>query len=135
MRFFVFWMWGYQDPYVQYPIKIHSKHAHDVLECGNLGFWSTIHYVTLSYFYYLFLFPFHVSILTYTYTEFAAAWILALTDEIPKKRCTIFPFHPWDHKENRREGVVLWVPQSIKELLMVAMEHLRISNGSCILTE
>lgn len=55
--------------------------------------------------------------------------------EIPKKRCTIFPFHPWDDKEDRREGVVLWVPQSIDELIKVAMKHLKISNGSCILSQ
>ncbi|XP_061352740.1 potassium channel SKOR-like isoform X2 [Gastrolobium bilobum] len=56
-------------------------------------------------------------------------------EEIPKKRCTVFPFHPLDHKEDRREGVVLWVPQSIEELVKVAMKHLEISNASCILSE
>lgn len=61
--------------------------------------------------------------------------MLPSTDEIPRKRCTVFPFHPWGQKEDRREGVVLWVPQSIEELVKVAMKHLGISNSSYILSE
>lgn len=67
--------------------------------------------------------------------ETQAALTLPSTVEIPKKRCTIFPFHPRDGKEDRREGVVLWVPQSIEELIKVSMEHLKISNDSSILSE
>nr|ALX27201.1 outward rectifying K+ channel [Ammopiptanthus mongolicus] len=67
--------------------------------------------------------------------ETQAALTPPSTVEIPKKRCTVFPFHPWDDKEDRREGVVLWVPQSIEELIKVAVKHLKISNGSCILSE
>ncbi|KAK7320201.1 hypothetical protein RJT34_04937 [Clitoria ternatea] len=61
--------------------------------------------------------------------------MLPSRDGIPKKRCTVFPFHPWDQKADRREGVVLWVPQSIEELIKDAKKHLEISNGSCILSE
>ncbi|KAL1365986.1 hypothetical protein HN51_013909 [Arachis hypogaea] len=63
--------------------------------------------------------------------------ILPSRNEIPKKRCIVFPFHPWeyDHKERRTDGVVLWVPESIDELIITAMKHLNISNGNCILTE
>ncbi|KAK7358107.1 hypothetical protein VNO77_00028 [Canavalia gladiata] len=61
---------------------------------------------------------------------------LPSTYEIPKKRCIVFPFHPWwDHRENRKEGVVLWVPQSIEELITEATKHLEISNNSYILSE
>ncbi|KAG5041834.1 hypothetical protein AAZX31_05G232600 [Glycine max] len=58
------------------------------------------------------------------------------TDEIPKKRCIVFPFHPWDdQKADRKEGVVLTVPQSIEELIKEATKHLEIPNASCILSE
>ncbi|KAG6619781.1 hypothetical protein I3842_Q081600 [Carya illinoinensis] len=43
-------------------------------------------------------------------------------DELRQKKCTVFPFHPWDPKEERREGVVLWVPQSIQDLIKAARE-------------
>lgn len=57
------------------------------------------------------------------------------TDEIPRKKCTVFPFHPWHPKPDRREGIVLWVPKSIEELVQLAMKHLNSSSGSCILSE
>jgi hypothetical protein len=49
-------------------------------------------------------------------------------------KCTVFPFHPWDPKEKRREGVVLWVPQTIEELVKAAMEQLK-SSGGYLLSE
>ncbi|KAJ7975285.1 putative Potassium channel SKOR [Quillaja saponaria] len=55
--------------------------------------------------------------------------------EIQKKKCTIFPFHPSDHNCGKREGVVVWVPQSIEELIKLAMKHLKSSSASCILSE
>ncbi|OVA13884.1 Cyclic nucleotide-binding domain [Macleaya cordata] len=51
------------------------------------------------------------------------------------RKCTVFPFHPWDPKEKRREGVVLWVPPSMEELIKKASEQLHFSKGSCILSE
>jgi hypothetical protein len=51
-----------------------------------------------------------------------------------RMKCTVFPFHPWDPKEKRREGVVLWVPQTIEELVKAAMEHLK-SSGGYLLSE
>ncbi|KAF5445562.1 hypothetical protein F2P56_034608 [Juglans regia] len=59
----------------------------------------------------------------------------ASRDELRQKKCTVFPFHPWDPKEERREGVVLWVPQSIHDLIKAARELLKCSSGSCILSE
>ncbi|XVF50410.1 hypothetical protein PTKIN_Ptkin04bG0097600 [Pterospermum kingtungense] len=59
--------------------------------------------------------------------------------EMWKKKCTVFPFHPWhwqNEKEERREGVVLWVPQSMEELIKAATEHLECGHTvSCILSE
>lgn len=49
-------------------------------------------------------------------------------------KCTVFPFHPWDPKEKRKEGVVLWVPQTIEELVKAAMEQLK-SSGGYLLSE
>jgi len=51
-----------------------------------------------------------------------------------RMKCTVFPFHPWDPKEKRKEGVVLWVPQTIEELVKAAMEQLK-SSGGYLLSE
>lgn len=50
-------------------------------------------------------------------------------------KCTIFPFHPWDTKEHREPGVVLWVGRTVEELITVASEKLNIADGSCILSQ
>ncbi|KAK8615441.1 hypothetical protein V6N13_017030 [Hibiscus sabdariffa] len=56
--------------------------------------------------------------------------------EMWKKKCTVFPFHPWHEKEERRRGVVLWVPQSMNELIKEAKEQLECGDGyCCILSE
>nr|GMC62447.1 potassium channel SKOR-like [Ipomoea batatas] len=54
-----------------------------------------------------------------------------------RRKCTIFPFHPWEPKDKdaRKHGVVLWVPQSIKELVEIASRQLELNSGSYILTE
>ncbi|CAA7400838.1 unnamed protein product [Spirodela intermedia] len=49
-------------------------------------------------------------------------------------RCTVFPFHPWGPREGRREGIVMWVPRSIEELVKAAQEKLGCS-GWRILSE
>ena len=49
-----------------------------------------------------------------------------------RMKCTVFPFHPWDPKEKRRDGVVLWVPQTIEELVKAAMKELKSSGGYII---
>lgn len=46
----------------------------------------------------------------------------------------MLPFHPWDPKEARREGVVLWIPCTIEKLIRSSREQLK-SSGSCILSE
>ncbi|XP_057995528.1 potassium channel SKOR isoform X2 [Hevea brasiliensis] len=54
--------------------------------------------------------------------------------EMPQRKCTVYPFHPWDPIEKRRQGVVLWVPQTMEELVKAAMEQLNCL-GCCILSE
>ncbi|KAJ6418648.1 hypothetical protein OIU84_001921 [Salix udensis] len=57
-----------------------------------------------------------------------------IADDMQRMKCTVFPFHPWDPKEKRRDGVVLWVPQTIEELVKAAMDELK-SSGGYILSE
>ncbi|KAI9174634.1 hypothetical protein LWI28_020378 [Acer negundo] len=54
-------------------------------------------------------------------------------DKMQRRKCTVFPYHPWDPKEERRQGVVLWVPQVLEELINEAKEQLKHLAGSCIL--
>ncbi|XP_068302539.1 potassium channel SKOR-like isoform X2 [Pyrus communis] len=60
-----------------------------------------------------------------------------ITDKMHPKKCTVYPFHPWESKDQRRPGIVLWVPTTIGELIRTAGEQLEFSlSGSCmILTE
>lgn len=46
----------------------------------------------------------------------------------------MFPFHPWDSNEKRKEGVVLWVPRTIEDLIKSSKEQLNCS-GSRLLSE
>ncbi|KAL5174766.1 Potassium channel SKOR [Glycine soja] len=62
-----------------------------------------------------------------------ASQLPELSDNIHETQ--VFRFHPWDQKADRKEGVVLRVPQSIQELIKEASKHLEIPNGSCILSE
>lgn len=54
-------------------------------------------------------------------------------DKLHPKKCTVFPFHPWDGKEQRRPGIVLWVPTTIQELIKTATDLLEFSSGSFII--
>eukprot|EP00268_Persea_americana_P042986 TRINITY_DN4308_c0_g2_i10.p1 TRINITY_DN4308_c0_g2~~TRINITY_DN4308_c0_g2_i10.p1 ORF type:complete len:822 (-),score=136.83 TRINITY_DN4308_c0_g2_i10:122-2587(-) len=47
-----------------------------------------------------------------------------IRDKQHSRKCTVYPFHPW-FKEERREGVVLWVPRTIEDLISAAEEHLK----------
>uniref|UniRef100_A0A5B7CAK4 Potassium channel n=1 Tax=Davidia involucrata TaxID=16924 RepID=A0A5B7CAK4_DAVIN len=58
-----------------------------------------------------------------------------IQDKMQRRKCTVFPFNPWDHKVEKTHGVVLWVPQSIEELVKTAKEQLKYSVASCILSE
>lgn len=50
------------------------------------------------------------------------------------KRCTVFPYHPWAPREKRMHGIVMWVPQTIEELLDAAAKQFGFC-GTCLLTE
>ncbi|KAJ6684193.1 POTASSIUM CHANNEL SKOR-LIKE [Salix viminalis] len=56
-------------------------------------------------------------------------------EKVLPKKCTIFPFHPRGPEEQRRPGVVLWVPDTMEELVKEASEQLQFPDGFCILTE
>ena len=61
--------------------------------------------------------------------------LLAITDKMHTRKCTVFPFHPWDSIEQRKQGVVLWVPHNIEELIRSATEQLDLPGESCVLSE
>ncbi|XP_047954448.1 potassium channel SKOR-like isoform X1 [Salvia hispanica] len=51
-----------------------------------------------------------------------------------KKKCTVFPFHPWDTtKEGRRHGVVMWIRHSMEELIEAASHQLGMLDAECII--
>ncbi|KAK4480079.1 hypothetical protein RD792_013136 [Penstemon davidsonii] len=57
-------------------------------------------------------------------------------DKLHPRKCTVLPFHPWDPKEGRRHGIVMWVPHSMEELIKLAAKQLEMSEDSfCILSE
>ncbi|XP_055828534.1 potassium channel SKOR [Solanum dulcamara] len=58
-----------------------------------------------------------------------------ISDKLRPRKCTVFPFHPWESKDSRKLGVVLWVPETIEELVTKASEQLDFPSGSCILSE
>nr|ANS59120.1 potassium channel transporter [Lycium barbarum] len=58
-----------------------------------------------------------------------------ISDKLRPRKCTVFPFHPWESKYLRKHGVVLWIPQTIEELVTTASEQLHFPSGSCILSE
>ncbi|KAL1540741.1 potassium channel SKOR-like isoform X2 [Salvia divinorum] len=50
-----------------------------------------------------------------------------------KKKCTVFPFHPWDPKQGRRHGIVMWVPHNMEELIEAASHQLGMLDAECII--
>ncbi|KAH0711313.1 hypothetical protein KY289_007272 [Solanum tuberosum] len=58
-----------------------------------------------------------------------------ISDKLCPRKCTVFPFHPWESKDVRKHGIVLWIPQTIEELVITASEQLDFPSGSCILSE
>ncbi|KAJ4961672.1 hypothetical protein NE237_021582 [Protea cynaroides] len=50
-----------------------------------------------------------------------------IRDKMHPRKCTVFPFHPWDPKEKRRPGIVLWIPRTMQELIKMAAEQLKYS--------
>ncbi|XP_038992987.1 potassium channel SKOR-like [Hibiscus syriacus] len=58
-----------------------------------------------------------------------------ITDKIHPKKCTVFPFHPWNAKEQRRSGIVLWIPHTMEALVTTAAEQLQFAGASFVLSE
>ncbi|OIT37659.1 PREDICTED: potassium channel SKOR-like [Nicotiana attenuata] len=58
-----------------------------------------------------------------------------ISEKMHQRKCTVFPFHPWEPKDLRKHGVVLWIPKSMEELINTASEQLNFPSGSCILSE
>lgn len=60
-----------------------------------------------------------------------------VTDKTTRKKCTIYPFQPWEPKDQNKYGVVLWIPETIDELMKSAADHLKLtlSPTCCIITE
>lgn len=56
-------------------------------------------------------------------------------DNMHRKKCTVFPFHPWDPKEKRKPGIMFWVPETIEELIKEAAEKLKLPESTCIVSE
>lgn len=61
--------------------------------------------------------------------------MFAIADKMHPRKCTVFPFHPWDPKDHKKLGIVVWVPQTIEELIETASERLGFLSESCILSE
>ncbi|CAH9114440.1 unnamed protein product [Cuscuta epithymum] len=55
-----------------------------------------------------------------------------IKEKIPHKKCTVFQSYQGDA---RKQGVVLWVPGSVQELVETASEQLDFPSGSFMLTE
>ncbi|CAN6455466.1 unnamed protein product [Victoria cruziana] len=47
-----------------------------------------------------------------------------LADKQWQKKCIVLPFHPWAPKEKRREGIVMWIPDTLDELIETSSEKL-----------
>ncbi|XP_060204220.1 potassium channel SKOR-like isoform X2 [Lycium barbarum] len=55
--------------------------------------------------------------------------------KLQRVRCIVFTSEPRDLKEERRRGVILWVPQSLDELINAGKEQLRVSSANCVVSE
>ncbi|CAE6201625.1 unnamed protein product [Arabidopsis arenosa] len=49
---------------------------------------------------------------------------------IERRKCTIFPFHPKEAKEerSRKHGVMVWIPSDLKKLIVTAAQELGLSD-------
>ncbi|KAK4750829.1 hypothetical protein SAY87_004311 [Trapa incisa] len=57
-------------------------------------------------------------------------------DTPQRRKCTVFPYHPWDGKDaQRKPGVVLWVPETLEELIREAKVRLNMPSECCFISE
>jgi potassium channel len=45
-------------------------------------------------------------------------------DKVHPRRCSVFPYHPWQARRKKKEGVVLWIPHTVEGLVASAQEKL-----------
>uniref|UniRef100_A0A2P2LLD9 Potassium channel n=1 Tax=Rhizophora mucronata TaxID=61149 RepID=A0A2P2LLD9_RHIMU len=58
-----------------------------------------------------------------------------ITEKNSRRKCTVFPFDPWAAEEQRRPGIMLWVPCTVEELVKSAEEKLQLKGCYCILSK
>lgn len=53
-------------------------------------------------------------------------------ERIERRKCTVFPFHPQEAKEerSRKHGVVVWIPSNLEKLIVTAAKELGLSDGA-----
>lgn len=51
-------------------------------------------------------------------------------ERIERRKCTVFPFHPHEAKEerSRNHGVMVWIPSDLQKLIVTAAQELGLSN-------
>jgi potassium channel len=54
---------------------------------------------------------------------------LLVADKIHQRLCSVFPYHPLNTDVKRKEGVMLWIPHTINELIRSAQEKLGLSGS------
>ncbi|PWA51285.1 Ankyrin repeat-containing protein [Artemisia annua] len=63
----------------------------------------------------------------------------SVTYRMTRRKCAIYPFQPWElPKDQNKYGVVLWVPDTIEELIEKAADHFKLDlppNSCIIITE
>ncbi|XP_047312179.1 potassium channel SKOR-like [Impatiens glandulifera] len=69
------------------------------------------------------------------FSEFPEGTITDSCKVMGKRKCTVFPFHPWESSDTRKHGIVLWIPKTIEELVKTAAEHLELHEGVILLSE
>ncbi|OWM62656.1 hypothetical protein CDL15_Pgr019950 [Punica granatum] len=57
-----------------------------------------------------------------------------ITEAKSRRKCTVFPYHPRDRGDGQRKpGIILWVSQTIEELISEAKVQLDVSLDCCLL--
>ncbi|XP_010525078.1 PREDICTED: potassium channel SKOR-like [Tarenaya hassleriana] len=56
---------------------------------------------------------------------------LKVKEKVQRKKCTVYPYDPREEEKRKRKrrGVVLWVPETMEELIKTAAEQLEISDS------
>ncbi|KAJ6795488.1 potassium channel KOR1-like isoform X1 [Iris pallida] len=57
-----------------------------------------------------------------------------IQEKMHPQKCTVFPFHPWGSEDEKKEGIMLWIPKTMEDLIRTSKEQLNCA-GSFILSE